>query len=169
MNLPQIGHFIAQLRKEQNLTQEQLGQKLGVTNKTVSRWETGTYLPPVEVLWLMSTLFGVSINEILTGKRLREADYKAAAEENLTRAIAASSFTLKERVDFFKEKWMKDHLGILVFLGITISVFLAAGIIWKKPMLVASSPLLLFCAHAWRNNTMMAYVEQKAFDGSGTG
>ena len=50
MDLLLIGKFIAELRKEQELTQEQLGEKLGVTNKTVSRWETGAYLPPAEAL-----------------------------------------------------------------------------------------------------------------------
>ena len=72
MNLVQIGKFIATLRKEQGLTQEQLGEKIGVTNKTVSRWETGTYLPPADALLSMSMLFDVSINEILSGKRLKE-------------------------------------------------------------------------------------------------
>jgi len=65
VDLIQIGKFIAQLRKEQGLTQEQLGKKTGVTNKTVSRWETGTYLPPADALLAMSELFEVSINEIL--------------------------------------------------------------------------------------------------------
>ena len=46
MDLQKTGKFISNLRKEKGLTQEQLGEKLGVTNKTVSRWETGTYLPP---------------------------------------------------------------------------------------------------------------------------
>ncbi len=73
MDLIKIGNFIAELRKKQKLTQEQLGEKLGVTNKTVSRWETGTYLPPAEALLAMSELFGVSINELLSGKRLSEA------------------------------------------------------------------------------------------------
>ncbi len=57
MDLIKIGSFIADLRKEQGLTQEQLGEKIGVTNKTVSRWETGTYLPPAEALVAMSDLF----------------------------------------------------------------------------------------------------------------
>ena len=70
LDLIKIGNFIAELRKKQKLTQEQLGEKLGVTNKTVSRWETGTYLPPAEALLAMSELFGVSINELLSGKRL---------------------------------------------------------------------------------------------------
>ena len=62
MNLIEIGKFIAQLRKERMLSQEQLGKIIGVTNKTISRWETGTYLPPAEMLLSMSKLFDVSIN-----------------------------------------------------------------------------------------------------------
>lgn len=48
MDIKKIGTYLAALRHEQNLTQEQLAEKLGVTNKTISRWETGKYLPPVE-------------------------------------------------------------------------------------------------------------------------
>ena len=53
MDTIKIGRFLKELRKENKLTQEQLGEKLGVTNKTVSRWETGTYLPPVECLSML--------------------------------------------------------------------------------------------------------------------
>jgi transcriptional regulator with XRE-family HTH domain len=48
MDTKKVGSFLKSLRKEKELTQEQLGEKLGVTNKTVSRWETGNYMPPVE-------------------------------------------------------------------------------------------------------------------------
>ena len=79
MDLVQIGKFIAELRKEQKFTQEQFGEKIGVTNKTVSRWETGSYLPPADALLAMSQLFDVSVNEILSGKRLTAEEYKEAA------------------------------------------------------------------------------------------
>ena len=79
VELTQIGKFIADLRKEHGFTQEQLGDKIGVTNKTISRWETGAYLPPADALLALSELFGVSINEILSGKRLSKEEYKEAA------------------------------------------------------------------------------------------
>ena len=60
MDQIKIGKFIAALRKEKGLTQEKLGEKLGVTNKTVSRWENGNYMPDVEMLSLLSEEFGVS-------------------------------------------------------------------------------------------------------------
>ena len=167
MELTQIGKFIAELRKEHGFTQEQLGDKIGVTNKTISRWETGTYLPPVDVLLTMSELFGVSINEILSGKRLSKEEYIEAAEENLKQAIKATSFSLKEKTEYFKKKWLKEHIAMMVLWGICIIGFFIAGIILSKPLLVSGAVMLLVLGHCWRNNTMMTYVEQNAFDGSG--
>ena len=97
MDLVQTGKFIALLRKEHGLTQERLGEILGVTNKTISRWETGTYLPPAEMLLSMSELFGVSINELLSGKRLNHTEYKAAAEENLMKTVRALNAVAERR------------------------------------------------------------------------
>ena len=54
MDQGKIGKFIASLRREAGLTQEMLGEKLGVTNKTVSRWETGSYLPDIETFSLLA-------------------------------------------------------------------------------------------------------------------
>lgn len=165
MDLIKIGNFIAELRKKQKLTQEQLGEKLGVTNKTVSRWETGTYLPPAEALLAMSELFGVSINELLSGKSLSEAEYRQAAEENLKQTVKTSSFTLKDRIDFYKNKWLKEHRVIMILIG--IAGVLLVGIILKNAWFIGAAFILLLLAHAWRNNTMMAYVEDLAFDGRG--
>ena len=167
MELTKIGQFIAELRKEHGYTQEQLGDKIGVTNKTISRWETGMYLPPVDALLMISELFDVSINEILSGKKLSVEEYKEAAEENLKQAIKGSSFSLKEKIDYFKKKWLKEHIAIMSLLGICIIGVFIAGVILTKPLLVSGAMILLVLGHAWRNNTMMTYVEQNAFDGSG--
>lgn len=168
MDMIRIGKFIAELRKKQGLTQEQLGENIGVTNKTISRWETGTYLPPADALMAMSELFSVSINEILSGRRLSDQEYKNAAEENLVQSIRTSSFELKDRIEFFKKKWLKEHIAVMVFIGICIAAVFVAGIVTGKSILVSITPLLVLIAHAWRNNTMMAYVEHKAYDGTGS-
>ena len=167
MDLINIGKFIAELRKEKGLTQEQLGKKIGVTNKTVSRWETGVYLPPADALLALGELFNVSVNEILSGKRLNDTEYKAVAEENLAQVIKASSFLLKDKIEFFKKKWLKEHIAIMVIIGICIIAVLIAGIVVKNIILVSITPMLILVAHAWRNNTMMAYVERNAYDGTG--
>ena len=168
MDLVQIGKFIAELRKEQELTQEQLGEKIGVTNKTVSRWENGNYLPPADILLTMSRLFNVSVNEILSGKRLLAEEYKEVAETNLAQTLKASSFSLKERIDFYKSKWLKEHISIMVFIGICIIGVALAGVVCKQGWIISIAIFLLLVAHGWRNNTMMAYVEKNAYDGSGT-
>ena len=163
MDLVQTGKFIALLRKEHRLTQERLGEILGVTNKTISRWETGTYLPPAEMLLSMSELFGVSINELLSGKRLSHTEYKAAAEENLMKTVRASSFTLNEKIEFYKHKWLREHILPMCLCGAAIIAVLAVGIIIGQPILTAAAMPMLVIAHAWRNNTMMAYIERNAF------
>ena len=166
MDLIQIGKFIAELRKEHKLTQEQFGEKVGVTNKTVSRWENGNYLPPADILLTISQLFNVSVNEILCGRRLTEAEYKEAAETNLAKTLKTSSFSLKEKIDFYKAKWLKEHIAIMVFVGVCIIGIILAGVFLKQEWLVVVAILLMPAAHAWRNNAMMTYVEMNAYDGS---
>lgn len=167
MNLVQIGKFIAELRKELKLTQDQFGEKIGVTNKTVSRWETGIYLPPADALLAMSQLFDISINEILSGRRLSEKEYKEAAEENITQTLKASSFSLKEKIDFYKTKWLKEHIAIMVLIGICIIGVMLFGIICQQMSFIGIAGLMLLLAHGWRNNTMMSYVEKNAYNGTG--
>ena len=164
MDIVKTGEFIAKLRKEKGLTQEQFGDKMGVTNKTVSRWETGKYLPPADVLLLMSELFDVSINELLTGQRLTDMEYKQTAEKNLTEVIRSSSFTIKDEIDFFKKKWLKDHIFYMIVIGICILGVLATGIIFQNSILCSFSVILLLLGHIWRYNTMMAYVEKHIYD-----
>lgn len=98
MDQIKTGKFIATLRKEKELTQEQLGEKLGVTNKTISRWENGNYMPDIEMLSLLSKEFDVSINELISGERLLLDDFKKVADNNLVMALNNSIFTLKERI-----------------------------------------------------------------------
>ena len=115
----------------------------------------------------MSNLFHVTINELLSGKRLTQDEYKIAAEENLRQVVKASSFTLKEKIAFYKKKWLKEHIAAMCCWGIGIITALVVGIILSLPILVSAAMLLLLVGHAWRNNTMMAYVERNAFDGTG--
>ena len=117
MDIIKTGKFIAKLRKDKGLTQEQFGDKIGVTNKTVSRWETGKYLPPADILILMSELFDVSINELLAGQRLSDDEYKQTAENNLTEVIRSSSFTTKDEIAFFKKKWVCQVKCVSYFFG----------------------------------------------------
>ena len=164
MDTIKIGNFLAELRKEQGLTQEALGEKIGVTNKTVSRWENGNYLPPVEMLQELSKLYDISINEILCGERIPKENYQAKAEETITGILTSGSFSLKERTDFWKRKWKKDHLVTNVALAVMLLVMLIAGITLTEPWVAGLAPILALVVFIKRRNDMMIYVEHSLYD-----
>lgn len=180
MDTVKIGKYLAELRHEHHLTQEELGEKLGVTNKTVSRWETGTYLPPVDALQLLSEMYGISINEILSGKKLPDEEFKEAAEENIKSALNNSAFTLKDRIEFFKKKWKKEHAFSLTLEMLLILVVIAAGFILDNGVQIAGVALDaesiqligITAGFVWsiaKYNQMMRFVERYAYDGKQTG
>lgn len=163
MDTIKIGNFLTELRKEQGLTQEALGEKIGVTNKTVSRWENGNYLPPVEMLQELSKLYSVSINEILCGERIARENYQEKAEETITGILTSGSFSIKERTDFWKRKWQKDHLVTNTALAAILLVMLFAGIFLSEPLLVGIAPILCLVIFMVRRNNMMIYVENNLY------
>ena len=122
MDTKKIGMFLKELRKQNNMTQEQLGERLDVTNKTVSRWETGNYMPPIECLKRLSDIYKISINEIISGKRLNEENYKMEAEENITVA-----FEQMESKNIKIDNFMISLYCIVTALAMTV-IFLMSGI-----------------------------------------
>lgn len=167
MDMVKIGGFLATLRHENKLTQEQLSERLGVSNKTISRWETGNYLPPVEMLQLMSEIYGVSINEILSGKRLVEDEAQSAAEENLKNVLSESSFSLEDRKRFFIKKWKREHWFSFVFPTVIAVSVIIISTIFDQKLGIALGCLIPIPARIIAYNRMMAYIEKHAYDGSG--
>ena len=168
MDQIKIGKFIAALRKEKGLTQEQLGEALGVTNKTVSRWENGNYMPNVEMLSLLSKEFGVSINELISGERLLPEDFQKAADNNLAAALNNSTFTLKERLAFFKKKWLQEHIATIVLcVAAWIGLILWTGAKLRGSgayaLLGATGSMLADLFYVVLYNRMMAYVENHTY------
>lgn len=88
MDQEKIGKFIAVLRKEKGLTQARLAESLGVSDKTVSKWECGKGMPELAVLLPLCGALGISVNELLSGMRLNShGDYSKKAEENMMELI----------------------------------------------------------------------------------
>ena len=165
MDQIKIGKFIAALRKEKGLTQDKLGEKLGVTNKTVSRWENGNYMPDVEMLSLLSEEFGVSINELISGERLAAEDFKKAADENLVTALDHSTFTLKEKQAFFKKKWRREHRSTIILCSVAWVALMVALRMQnvEAPLCGTVGGMLAILYYAVLNNRMMAYVERQLY------
>ncbi|MDE5994477.1 MAG: helix-turn-helix domain-containing protein, partial [Oscillospiraceae bacterium] len=88
MNALKTGTFIAELRKEKGLTQSELAKFLFVSDKAISRWETGKGFPNIEILPTIAEFFGVTISEILDGERSQKvSEQKNNIVENNLRAV----------------------------------------------------------------------------------
>ncbi len=83
MNQITTGKFIAAMRKEAGFTQRQLADQLGISDKTVSKWECGNGLPEVSLMLPLCELLHINVNELLSGERLSGADFQKKAEENM--------------------------------------------------------------------------------------
>lgn len=87
MDQIKIGKFIAELRKKKKMTQEELAEKLGVTNRSVSRWENGKCMPDLSLLPLLSKELDITINELLSGEKVNKEEYQRILEENIVNII----------------------------------------------------------------------------------
>ena len=105
MDTKKIGKFISDNRKRKGLTQEQLGNILGVSNKTISRWENGNYMPDLSLLIPLSETLGISLNELLNGKYITEDKIMEATEKSLKNTINYSKNMLERKVS----------IGIMIF------------------------------------------------------
>lgn len=83
MNQIEIGKFIAKCRKEKNLTQAQLAKKLNITDRAVSKWETGKNMPDSSVMLELCEILGITVNELLSGEKIDMESYEKKADENL--------------------------------------------------------------------------------------
>lgn len=165
MDQGKIGNFISTLRKQKGLTQEQLGERLGVTNKTVSRWETGKYMPDIDKLQELSAILGISINELLAGERIEDAaSFLKKADENLITVLSNNSvFGLQDRIAYFKRKWLKEHKASILSGIILWCILFAVGISMKQPFMLALLPIVGLVIYGYLRNRMMIYVEDRAF------
>lgn len=83
MNQEKVGKFIAQLRKQKKITQEQLAEKLGVNSRSISRWENGNCMPDLSLLTPLSQELGVSVNDLISGELVDKEKYQEKFEENV--------------------------------------------------------------------------------------
>ena len=87
MDQARVGRFIAACRRERGLTQRQLAEQLLVSDKTISKWETGRGLPEVSLMLPLCVALGITVNDLLSGERVGEGDYRKKAEENMMELV----------------------------------------------------------------------------------
>jgi transcriptional regulator with XRE-family HTH domain len=117
MNQKKIGEFIAKLRKENNLTQEELANKLGITKNAVSKWERGISMMDVSLLKPVSELLKISIVELLNGERIKQDDIKNKTEDTIKSTIEYSNNRIK------KNRVKNIFFTILIILVLSTCIF----------------------------------------------
>ena len=119
MNQEKIGRFIAELRKEKELTQIDLANKLGITDRAISKWENGRGMPDLSLIKPLSDELGITVNELLSGERLDKKDYQEKLEENIINTI---DYTNK-KMNKTKKIFMITLLVILIIIAMFITMF----------------------------------------------
>ena len=132
------GRFIAELRKQKSFTQKELAEKLMVTDKAISRWETGKGLPDTSLLKPLGDVLGVSVTELLSGKEIEEVDMKERADNIILEALN------------YSKRMLASVIGTILFIiGIAFIIsplFLASqSHIWALGIIIVVGTTLYSC------------------------
>lgn len=139
MNQVKIGQFIKSRRKEIKLTQREVAEQLGISEKTVSKWETGNGLPEVSLMLPLCELLNISVNELLSGERLDEKRYFEKAEQNI--------MSLMEEKAKAKKTLILAVLIVFIVVLAAVTLVLVAGTIemetWVRIVLIAVALVII--------------------------
>lgn len=129
------GRFIAELRKQKGFTQKELAEKLMVTDKAISRWETGKGLPDTSLLKPLGDVLGVSITELLSGKRIEEVDMKEQADN-----------IILESLNYSKRMLASVISAIIFIIGIAFIIsplfLVSQSYIWTLGLIIVAIAIL---------------------------
>lgn len=136
MNQIKIGQFIAALRKEQNLTQLELANKLKVTDRAISKWENGRGLPDISLIVPLCEELSISVNELLCGERIVTEDITAKSEENIIETLNYS----EKRVKKTKQIFYSVLASVLALIIIFVTAFIVdiGRMINNKPVVFST-------------------------------
>ncbi len=114
MNQEKIGKFIAECRKKKNMTQQELSEKLGVSDRTVGNWENGRNMPDLSLFKPLCNELDISLNDLMSGEKVNEKEYCEKLEENIMNTIDYSNKKIENRNNF---------IGLLfIIFGVLISI-----------------------------------------------
>lgn len=121
MDQIKIGRFIAEARRAQNLTQRQLADELGLSDKTVSKWECGKGLPEVSLMLPLCSRLEITVNDLLSGRRVSAEEYQKKAEENMMDLV-------RENEENKKKMALSVICGIITIIAVCSLVVIASYI-----------------------------------------
>ena len=139
MNPIKTGRFIAETRKQKNMTQRQLADALLISDKTVSKWECGKGLPEISLMMPLCEILEITVNDLLCGKRVYEDDYKIKAEENMMNLI-------KENEENKKKLIISIICGSITIIAVLALIIIASFI--SMPTIARIAIIILAVATA---------------------
>ena len=161
-----FGVFLTQLRKEKNLTQKELAQKLFVSDKAVSKWERGLSMPDIALLFPLSDLLGVTVTELLSGQFIREPEHLNVreVEKLVTGTIGLSTKERHERKER-RKRYIACYLACLAAVAVEAGILLALGFTCRELLEnLALTELLCLLFGAWFclfvKETLPAYYDE---------
>jgi transcriptional regulator with XRE-family HTH domain len=120
MNQDMVGAFMQSLRKEQGMTQKDLAERIGVSDKTISKWENGNSMPDTSILLSLCKELDISVNELLACEKIPPEEYSKKAEVNMMKLI-------RENQEQRRNGRAQVILGCLVFIALVVLSFLSIG------------------------------------------
>ena len=141
MNQIKIGKFIAQCRKKENLTQMQLAEKLNITDRAVSKWETGKALPDASIMLTLCEILKITVNDLLSGEIVTMESYHKEMEEKLIEMVRQKEENDKRMLAL---EWVIGILSVVVLLvPILIASYLPMED-WQRIVLCCSGVIPAF-------------------------
>ena len=144
MDQIKIGKFIASCRKEQGMTQAALAQKLGISDRAVSKWETGKSMPDSGIMLELCELLKINVNELLSGEKIMTEAYNKKVEENL--------LAMKQEVEEKNRQLLRtEYLIVLPTVLLGLALIIAAALaempsVWRGALIFFSVAMIVVFA-----------------------
>lgn len=122
--------------------------------------ETGICLPDVSLFKPLCEVLGITLNEFFVGEKLKEENYKEKADENLLQALENSTFAIKEKIVYFKNKWEKEHFFELIITMLIIVFFIIYGFIKNNKVITILFIIIGFVSGMIEHNRKLVYIEK---------
>ena len=154
MDQIKIGKFISSCRKEQGMTQAALAEKLGISDRAVSKWETGKSMPDSGIMLELCSLLGINVNELLSGEKIMTEVYDKRAEENL--------LEMRRQVEEKNRQLLRtEYLIVIPVVAMGLVLILVAGLVemssvWRGTLIFFAVAMIVIFAF------IAVGIEQKA-------
>lgn len=160
MDLIKIGKFIASCRKNKNITQEQLAEKLYITDRAVSKWERGLSLPDADKMLDLCSILDINVNELLNGEKIDMKDYEKKTEELLVELTRQEEVKNKKMM---MDMWVISITSVLFYCGIlTLALYtLEEGTVLGIVISAATAVLVVVLFYALKLEVDAGYYECK--------